>query len=130
MNIVIVDDSLTIRLTIESFLDDLGVDDDTINSFSSALEALSYIEKSGADLILSDMYMPEMDGFEFAEKVFTLDRKYRTIFFVVSGEEDYNVYKRMKQIGVTKFIKKPLNFQKVAHFLLPIIKKYHSFKSK
>jgi len=123
MNIVIVDDSLTVRMTLEAFLDDLGVKEEMMHSFESALEAIVYIKSYGADLIISDMYMPDMDGFEFAEQVFLLDDKYRSIFFVVSGEENYEAYKKMKEVGVTKFIKKPLQFQKVAHYILPIIKK-------
>jgi len=96
MNIVIVDDSLTIRLTIEALLEDLGVDESSIHSFENAHHAIAYIEENKADIIISDMYMPEMDGFEFAEKIFALSQKYRAIFFVVSGEENYEAYKKMK----------------------------------
>lgn len=126
MNIVVVDDSLTVRITLEAFLEDLGVEEDDIRSFESALEAIEYIKSSGADLIISDMYMPEMDGFEFAKQVFLFDDKYRSIFFVASGEENYEAYKKMKEVGVTKFIKKPLQFKKVAHYFLPIVKKVSS----
>ena len=124
MNIVIVDDSLTIRITIEALLEDLGVDEDSFHSFENALEAIRYIEESGADVIISDMYMPQMDGFEFAERIFELNEKYRSVFFVVSGEEHYDAYRKMKKIGVTKFIKKPLDTKRFKHYMVPIIKRY------
>ena len=123
MNIVIVDDSMTVRITIEAFLEDLGVEESTIHSFENAHEAIAYIEEHKADVIISDMYMPEMDGFEFAEKIFELNERYRSIFFVVSGEENYEAYRKMKKIGVTKFIKKPLDFKKFTHYMLPLIRK-------
>jgi len=124
MNIVVVDDSLTVRLTIEAFLEDLGVEDGEIVSFEDARDAIEYIENNEVNIIFSDMYMPNMDGFEFAEKIFEYNEKYRSIFFIISGEENYEQYKKMKKIGVTKFIRKPLNFKKIEHFVLPIIRKH------
>lgn len=41
MKIIILDDSFTVRMIIESFLEDLGVREDEIHSFENGFDALS-----------------------------------------------------------------------------------------
>ena len=124
MNIVVLDDSFTVRLTVEALLEDLGVAEDDIHSFESASLALEHIKENPPHLILSDLYMPEMNGDTFAKMVFEINQKYRAIFFLMSGEEDYTEYTKLKKIGITKFIKKPLEAKRFKHFIHHVIRRY------
>ena len=123
MKIVILDDSLTIRMIIESLLDELGVKDDKIFSFASGVDAIEFIKSNGADIIFSDINMPEMDGYEFAEKVFEILPKLKSSFFAVSGDETRESFLKMKKSGVNRFIKKPISVDYFRHFVLPEILK-------
>ncbi|WP_321778502.1 response regulator transcription factor [Sulfurimonas sp.] len=103
MKIVILDDSLTIRMILESFLEDLDVDDSEIYSYENGNEALEFIEQNGADIVFSDINMPKMDGYEFASEVFKIQPSLKKAFFAISGDENRESFMKMKDNGVYRF---------------------------
>jgi putative nucleotidyltransferase with HDIG domain len=62
--ILIVDDEEAIREVVSTLLEAQGYDCSTV---SNGLLAREYLEKNSADLVLSDMVMPEMDGLSLLE---------------------------------------------------------------
>ena len=123
MKIVVLDDSMTIRMIVESFLEDLGVNEEEIFLFENGYEALDFIKTNGADIVFSDINMPYMDGYEFAELVFKVIPTLKSSFFAISGEESRESYSKMKKSGVRRFLKKPISVENFKHFVLPEIKK-------
>ena len=123
MNIVVLDDSKTVLLTMRVLLEDLGVKDDNIFLFEDGYQALSYIEQNGADIIFSDINMPGMNGFEFVEKLLEVSKKFVSVLFVVSGDDTGKSVTQMKKIGGKRFIRKPINSKHFNHFVLPEINK-------
>lgn len=123
MRIVILDDSLTMRTTIESFLEEYGVQNNEIYSFENGYEALDFIKQGGADIIFSDIHMPYMDGFEFPELVFRVIPDLKNSFFAISGDENHESYNKMKNNGVHRFLKKPIDITLFNNFILPEILK-------
>ena len=109
MKIIVLDDSVTIQMIIESFLEDLGVKEEEIFLFNNGVEALDFIKKNGVDIIFSDINMPIMQGYEFAMKVFEIRPDLQNSFFAVSGDESRESYLKMKESGAHRFIKKPIN---------------------
>jgi DNA-binding NtrC family response regulator len=70
-SIIVVDDDNELRSMLEDFLTS---EDFKVLSFDSAFSAFSYFEQhldeiQNYDLILSDIKMPQMDGYEFVDKV-------------------------------------------------------------
>jgi len=126
MKIIILDDSITIRMIIESFLEELGVDEDNIYSFAEGSKAMEFIQTNGADIVFSDINMPDMSGFEFAELVFKIAPKLQRTFFAISGSENREAYQKMKSIGVHHFMKKPIKLGYFKHFVLPEILRIRS----
>lgn len=123
MKIIILDDSMTVRLIISSLLEDLDVKEDEIFLFENGYAALDFIKINGADIIFSDINMPHMDGFEFASLVFEILPKLKSSFFAVSADETYEDFARMKKVGVHRFVKKPINMEYFKHFVYPEILK-------
>lgn len=123
MKIVILDDSLTVRMIIESFLEDFGVEDDEMFSFENGHEAVEFIRQNGADIVFTDINMPKMDGYEFAKLVFENKPNLKSSFFAISGDESPESYADMKKVGVQRFLKKPINDAHFRHFVLPEILK-------
>ena len=65
--ILIVDDSSSMRIVVKIALERAGYE---VLEASDGLEAIEKLEKAGrVNLILSDVNMPRMDGFEFVRKV-------------------------------------------------------------
>ncbi len=128
MKIIILDDSLTVRIILESFLEDLGVRDDEMHSFEYGQDALDFIDSNGADLVFSDINMPKMSGQEFALALFVKYERLRSSFFSISGDESRSSYREMKESGVHRFLKKPINFEHFNHFVRPEILKLRAME--
>lgn len=123
MKIIIVDDSTTIRMILESHLEDLGVHEDQIHSFENGFSALEYIYENGADIVFTDINMPILDGFEFAKMLYIRFPELKKTMFAISGDESKESYQKMKEIGVRRFLKKPINVEHFIHFIQPEILK-------
>jgi len=121
MKIIILDDSLTIRMIVKSFLRELDVSDDEIFSFENGFEALEFIKTNGADIVFSDINMPHMSGYEFANELFKIRPDLKNLFFAISGDESRKSYMKMKENGVHRFLKKPIKMTFFNHFVLPEI---------
>ncbi len=117
MNIVVLDDSKTVLLTIHALLEELGVADECISLFSNGYKALAYIEEHGADIIFSDINMPDMDGFEFVGRLFELSQRFVSVLFIVSADEHCGDITHMKNIGAKRFLRKPINPKHFNHFV-------------
>ena len=90
VNILLVDDQLGKLLSYEVMLAEL---DENLVSVSSAKEALAYLLKSDVAVILVDVCMPELDGFELAEMIREHPRFQKTAMIFISAihltESDY-----------------------------------------
>lgn len=123
MKIIVLDDSTTVLLTMEALLQDLGVRSDEIRLFKNGRKALEHIAQNGADIIFSDIQMPELSGYEFVEQLLELSRRYVPTLFVVSADENDDSRKKMKTIGAHRFIRKPIDPRIFNHFVAPEIAK-------
>jgi len=101
--ILVVDDSgMNLRMAKEILEDKFEVI--CVNSGSLAL---SFLEKRIPDLILMDLHMPHMNGFEVIEEI-QKKEEYRDIpIIMLTADSDQDTELRGFQIGVMDFIKKP-----------------------
>jgi CheY-like chemotaxis protein len=94
----------------------------TIKVFENGLDAIHFLETNAAnrdtlpELILLDLYMPIMDGWEFLEEYIMLspklDRKI-TIYIISSSISPYDIAKAKSISLVTDFIIKPISKEKL-----------------
>jgi len=114
--ILIVDDSASVRRQSTKLVEQAGVRVITANNGAEALELLL----SGAwepDLILSDVEMPQIDGWEFLEYVKT-DANFGHIPVVMVTSLDAETHrKRAFDLGATDYLIKPLNGMELARVL-------------
>lgn len=103
-NILIVDDSSTIRKLISFTLKFKGYNVITANDGTEALEKL----KSGQiDLAILDLLMPKMDGFELITKMKGNDvyKKIPIVVLTIAGEEENK--EKALNLGADSFLAKP-----------------------
>lgn len=90
VNVLLVDDQPGKLLSYEVMLEEL---DENLVAVSSAREALSFLLKSDAAVILVDVCMPELDGFELARMIREHPRFQKTAIIFISAihlaESDY-----------------------------------------
>lgn len=123
MIIVAVDDSPTVLMTISAILEEMGVEVSDIYTFTSGNEALEFIREKRADIVFSDVQMPEMDGYRFAQTLIDEQPEYVSKLFIVSADESKECVVNMKAAGAKRFIRKPINVQHFNHFVKPEIDK-------
>lgn len=122
INILIVDDEadthLLYKLKFKKLFANLG--ELNLVSFLNAPDCLKYLERSDVppvDLILSDINMPDMDGFELLQKVH--EKKPKLPFYMVSAYESPEFRIKADSLGATRFLSKPVDF----HLLGDMLKK-------
>lgn len=83
--ILIVDDELSV---LKALSRELIFVESEVTCFSSAIEALNFLETNEVDIIISDVLMPEMDGITFLNIV--KSRYTNTLRIILSGHVDIN----------------------------------------
>lgn len=108
--ILVVDDSTTNVVLLEAVLDGKGYE---IHTALNAKEAFKLIEKHNFDLILLDLLMPKISGFDFLQE-FRSDEKNKDICVVViSAVTDKDNVDKIMKMGATDFLKKPIDIQQL-----------------
>lgn len=102
--IVIVDDERIITDTLRMLLS-LEFSDE-IHAFNSPVEALEFIQHNGADVVLSDFLMPQMNGIEFLTQVKKLV-PYTCMIMLTGYADKENAIKAINEIGIHRYIEKP-----------------------
>jgi two-component system, cell cycle response regulator DivK len=106
--ILVIDDSTTNIVLLHAVLNNKGYEIDTALSVK---EAYAVISKRLPQLILLDLLMPRINGFEFLQELKN-DNKLKNIpVVVVSALTDSETIKKSMSMGATSFIKKPVDIQ-------------------
>lgn len=77
--------------------------------------ALQSIEESLPDILLLDLEMPRMDGFEALQRLRANPSTERLPIIVVTGREDVAAIDRAFEAGATAFVAKPINWRLLSY---------------
>jgi len=105
-NVLCIDDSRLSRAFIEKTLTPVNIEVDTAEN---GLEGLKKISAGRYDLILVDIVMPEMDGFEFLKEYRTIKTKEFIPVIFMTGLDDLKSKIKGLNIGADDYLLKPLN---------------------
>ncbi len=101
--ILAVDDSLLICQQIEKVLKN---EEYTVYKSHSAKETLELLEEVDPDLILLDVILPDMEGYELFEKIKEKDKNHAPVIFITSKDSEQDVIRGF-ELGACDYIKKP-----------------------
>ena len=121
--ILIVDDSVTTRTIVKNILLKIGYMVDTV---LDADEALVKLKLTHYDLIITDLTMPKIDGYEFIERLRN-DEMYADIpIIVISSLPENQARKRLNKLSIAHYISKD-NFDQadLAMQVKEILTKFH-----
>ena len=111
--LLICDDSNMARRQVERSLPD-GWDVD-ISYANKGLEGIEAIKAGKGDVLLLDLNMPVMDGYEVLETIVKHDLP--ALVIVISGDIQPEAYQRVTSLGALDFIQKPVNKEKLSQIL-------------
>lgn len=125
LNILIIDDNLNNLYTLQCILEQVsGLE---IFQASSGKEGLTLLEEHQIDLILVDIQMPEMNGFEFANIVSESDKfKEVPLIFLTAYFKSDEFEARGYRLGAFDYLTKPID----EHRLLNKIHLYNKLHQK
>ncbi len=108
--ILIVEDH---QLLQEAMREILEVDGFEVLTAGDGLVALDMMQETCPDLILSDIMMPQMDGYEFYEKVRANPQWVRIPFIFLTAKGDRDDILKGKAMGVEDYLTKPFDTQEL-----------------
>ncbi|MGB2866962.1 MAG: response regulator [Bacteroidota bacterium] len=113
-HILVIDDEPSWRQMLSIILDKRGYD---VKAAESGAEALKTIARFKPDLILSDIRMPDMNGFDFFDNLKKLPRTSATPVVFFSAIDDYDAKKAARDLGAADFIVKPFDEDELGSIL-------------
>jgi DNA-binding NarL/FixJ family response regulator len=102
--ILIVDDELDCQTVLAMFLESEGYE---IESASSGVEALTRFKENPPDLVISDIVMPQMDGFELCRRLRASRLGQLIPFIFLSGQGELESRIEGYAIGADDYLVKP-----------------------
>jgi len=106
--ILVVEDDKELNKTVCSFLNHSGYE---ATGCLNAMEAYDALETELFDLIVSDIMMPGIDGFEFAKSVRELNEEIPILF--MTARDDMAAKQRGFRIGVDDYMVKPIDLDEL-----------------
>ena len=119
LNVLVTDDCRLNRRVMKAMLDDMGVGSDFASSGPMALEKL----RDGVyDLLVLDIQMPGMSGFDVIELYQSRNTTGKLVpILVVTGDATAEIYNRCDELGVSQFLLKPVDHEKLRHALATLV---------
>lgn len=84
---------------------------------ADGMEALEVLDREPVDVLLLDLQMPRLDGFDVLRRLRADGRFTRLPVVVVTGREDVYAIDQAFEAGATSFVVKPLNWRLITHQL-------------
>ena len=104
--ILLVDDNLQNLELIQAYLEGIPVE---ISTAVDGVEAIESIEANPPDLVLLDVMMPRMSGFEVCQKLKSNPDTRDIVVIMVTALHEVADYERAVESGTDDFLSKPVN---------------------
>ncbi|MDR0335748.1 MAG: response regulator [Planctomycetaceae bacterium] len=108
-NIVIADDSALARMFIRRCLEIAGLGDANFFEASDGSEAIAKMKEIKADMLVTDLTMPNMNGIELMRKIAASPRLSGTPVLVVTSAGNEEQRRELMELGVTRILSKPIS---------------------
>jgi two-component system cell cycle response regulator len=116
INVLIVDDDLSVRNTMDEYIANAGF---STLAASSAEEALELIEKNDFAVVITDIRLPGLGGLELTK---VIKEKNGSDVIVVTGYSDDYSYEEAINIGASDFVIKPVRLEELLLRLRRVLK--------
>ncbi|MGH8321388.1 MAG: Hpt domain-containing protein, partial [Gammaproteobacteria bacterium] len=119
---MVVDDSITMRRVTQRLLERYGM---RVLTAKDGVDALALLQDHQPDVMLLDIEMPRMDGYELAQHMRN-DERFKTIPIIMitsrTGEKHRN---RAMEIGVNKYLGKPYQETELLENIQELVGRFH-----
>ena len=120
VHILVLEDDAKLNQTVCTYLNDSGF---SATGCLSAQAAYNELYNNLYDLIVSDIMMPEVDGFEFAETVRQVNKTIPILF--MSAKDDLPSKQRGFQLGIDDYMVKPIELDELILRIRALLRRAH-----
>ncbi len=120
-NVLIVDDSATMREMVKRTLRMAGLDVDEVYEASNGIEALARLAEHEITVILVDINMPTMNGIQLLTRMKQNQRLRHIPIVVASTEGSRERIEQMQQFGAYGYVRKPFQPEQLRDVLKPLL---------
>lgn len=113
-NILLVDDEKNFLLSLADMLR-TNENQFTIETASNGKEACAIVDAGKTDLVVTDLNMPEMDGFELMAHISQVSPETPVIAMTAYGTPEME--SRLSNMGAFQYIEKPIDFDSLLHMI-------------
>jgi two-component system OmpR family response regulator len=117
-SILVIDDETAV---LEMIVDALTIAGFQVNSATDGLEALQLIRKQEFDLVVTDVNMPKLDGYQLVEKLRERDTE-TPVIFLTARNEKVDITRGLK-LGADDYITKPFGLEELTLRIRAILKR-------
>ena len=122
--VLVVDDDPLARLLALKALSEMGLGTEEA---ADGYEALDRIAAAVPDMVLLDLDMPGLDGFETCESIRASERTRELPVLIATGFTDGATIDRAYEVGATDFLKKPLDLSILRHHVRFVLRAHKAF---
>ena len=127
VEILFVDDDPIVR---EFALVNLATETAGVTLAADGFDALEQISKKQPGIVLLDLEMPRLDGFEVLKRLRADPRTQDLPVIVVTGREDVAAIDRAFETGATSFLVKPINWRLLSYQIRYVLRAAESDRSR
>jgi CheY-like chemotaxis protein len=116
--VLVVDDSISVRKVVTRHLQAMGLEVDEV---SDGMEALGRLRARPYGLVVTDLEMPRIDGFELLSEMKQVDRLASIPVIVVSTRVDDEARQKVAALGARAMLPKPVDSTGLVGAIAPLI---------
>ena len=123
ITVLLVEDELTLAMIIKDTLEENGF---TIHTASDGEEGLHLFFELRPDVLVADVMMPKMDGFEMVRRIRQTDKQTPVLF--LTARSAINDVVEGFELGANDYLKKPFGMQELIVRIKALVGKAFTFK--
>jgi CheY-like chemotaxis protein len=98
---LVIDDDASLRDVLTFALEDLF----QVSTAATGAEGLAQLQDDSIPLVLLDLHLPDLDGFEVLQRIMSLDPQIAVV--ILTGDAEPTLIARAKQYGAVDVLSKP-----------------------
>jgi two-component system chemotaxis response regulator CheY len=111
LRIAVVDDTAVSRGLLVEALETIGIS--RIQIFKDGQQALDSIKQDPPHLVISDYFMPKLDGLELLKSLRALEATREIGFILITARADPDVIRRGRELRMNNLVEKPISADKI-----------------
>jgi len=123
--VLVVDDDPMVRILVCETLQQLGF---VIDEAERGERALEIIRQSRPDIVLLDVLMPGMDGFEVCNSIREIPQCRHVPVIMMTALDDTESIDHAFEVGATDFVTKPINYSILGHRVRYLLRTMQAFE--